>query len=280
MQTAANPLETAAADLKAGRHGSAERRLKRVLKARPHDPMARHLLGLVHLARGESGPAAHQLRLAVDHGAGTDAAVNLALALIAGEKPAEAEQALRAAVERTPTHAGAAFNLGRLLRIAGNPGEAEPWLRRALALDESHGAARLELGLALMETGAFDEARQCLQAALTQEPANEVAALNIACIDQRLGRFEAAAEHYRALREAGVDDPDVDLGLAACLQELDRPDDALTLYRALLERAPALYPKVLRAFTDSSRGVLPIRPSAVRALLTGPRVRDERNGLQ
>ena len=101
MKTGANPLETAAADLKAGRHGSAERRLKRVLKARPRDPMARHLLGLVHLARDEPGPAAHQLRLAADRGAGTDAAVNLALALIAGERPAEAEHVLRAGAGRS-----------------------------------------------------------------------------------------------------------------------------------------------------------------------------------
>ena len=271
METETNTLETAAAELRAGRHGSAERRLKRILRSRPRDPIARHLLGLVHLARGEFGPAAHQLRLAVDHGAGTDAKVNLALALVADEQHGEAEQVLRAAAEHAPTHVGAAFNLGHLLRIAGNPGEAEEWLRRALVLDDTHGAARLELGLALMETGALDEARQCLVDALGQVPESEVAAINIAHIDRRLGRFEAAAERYRSLREAGVDDSDVDLGHASCLQELGRQDDALGLFRTLLEREPALYPRVLRVFTDSSRGVLPFRPSAVRALLTGSR---------
>ena len=271
MESAANPLEAAAAEFRAGRHGSAERRLKKILRSRPRDPIARHLLGLVHMARGEPGPAAHQLRLAVDHGAGTDAEVNLALALIAGEKPAQAEQALRAAIDKAPAHVGAAFNLGHLLRIVGNPAEAEAWLRRALELDESHGAARLELGLAFMETGTFDEARQCLETALAREPDHEVAALNIARIDQRLGRFEAAAEAYRSLRDTGADDPDIDLGLASCLQELDRMEEALVLYRDLLEREPSLYPRILRALTGASRGVMHLRLSAMRALLAGTR---------
>ncbi len=56
------PLETAAAELRAGRHGSAERKLKKHLKSRPRDPIARHLLGLAHLARGEPGPAVRQFR--------------------------------------------------------------------------------------------------------------------------------------------------------------------------------------------------------------------------
>ncbi len=56
------PLETAAAELRAGRHGSAERKLKKHLKLRPRDPIARHLLGLAHLARGEPGPAVRQFR--------------------------------------------------------------------------------------------------------------------------------------------------------------------------------------------------------------------------
>ena len=269
MGTAANPLETAAAELKAGRHGSAERRLERHLKSRPRDPIARHLLGLVHLARGEPGPAVRQLRLAVDAGAGTDAQVNLALALVAGERHGEAEHALRAAVEEAPSHIGAAFNLGHLLRIIGRPDEAEVWLRRALELDEAHGGARLELGLALMEIGAFDGARRCLAAVLAQEPDNAVAALNLARIDRRLGRFRTAAGAYRALHEAGANDPEVDLGLAACLQELDRLDDALALYRDLFKRDPSLYPRILRSLTGASRGVLPLRPSTIRALLDG-----------
>ena len=186
------PLETAAAELRAGRHGSAERKLKRLLKSRPRDPIARHLLGLAHLARGEPGPAVRQFRLAVDAGAGTDAEVNLALALVAGERHGEAEQALRAAVENAPSHVGAVFNLGHLLRIVGSPGEAAAWLRRALELDDAHAAARLELGLALMETGAFDEAQRCLAAVLAREPGHQVAILNIARIDQRLGRFPYA----------------------------------------------------------------------------------------
>ena len=56
------PLETAAAELRAGRHGSAERKLKKHLKSRPRDSIARHLLGLAHLARGEPGPAVRQFR--------------------------------------------------------------------------------------------------------------------------------------------------------------------------------------------------------------------------
>ena len=263
------PLETAAAELRADRHGSAERKLKRLLKSRPRDPIARHLLGLAHLALGEPGPAVRQFRLAVDAGAGTDAEVNLALALVVGEQHGEAEQVLRAAVEQAPSHVGAAFNLGHLLRIVGSPGEAAAWLRRALELDDAHAAARLELGLALMETGAFDEAQQCLAAVLAPEPGHQVAILNIARIDQRLGRFEAAADAYRSLREAGANDPEIDLGLAACLQELDRLEEALALYRELLEREPSLYPRILRSLTGASRGMLPLRPSALRALLVG-----------
>ncbi len=267
MKSVAKLIETAAAELRAGRYGPAERGLKKLLKSRPRDPVARHLLGLVHLARGEAGSAAGQFRLAVDAGAGTDAEVNLALALVAGGLHREAEHVLRLVVEKAPTHVGAAFNFGHLLRIVGCTGEAEVWLRRTLELDETHGAARCELGLALMESGTFDEARQCLETVLARDPGHQVAVLNIARMDQRLGCFKAAADGYRSLREAGSNDPEVDLGLAACLQELDRLDDALDLYRALLRRNHSLYPRVLRSLTGASRGTLTLRPSAMRALL-------------
>ena len=54
------------------------------------------------LARGEPGPAVRQFRLAVDAGAGTDAEVNLALALVAVEQHGEAEHVLRAASSKRP----------------------------------------------------------------------------------------------------------------------------------------------------------------------------------
>ena len=271
MKNAAKLLETAAAELRAGRHGPAERGLRKLLKARPRDPVARHLLGLVYLARGEAGSAAGQFRLAVDAGAGADAEVNLALALVVGGLLGEAEHVLRSVVEKAPTHVGAVFNLGHLLRMVGSTGEAETSLRRTLELDESHVAAHCELGLALMESGAFDDARQCLETVLAREPGHQVAVLNIARIDQRLGCFKVAADGYRSLREAGSNDPEVDLGLAACLQELDHQDDALELYRALLKCDHSLYPRILRALTGASRATLTLRPSAMRALLIDER---------
>ncbi len=101
MKCAVKLPETAAAELRAGRHGPAGCGLKKLLKSRPRDPVARHLLGLIHPARGEAGSTAGQFRLAVD------AEVNVALALVADGVPGEAEHVLRSKVEKTRFLTGA-----------------------------------------------------------------------------------------------------------------------------------------------------------------------------
>ena len=102
MKCAVKLPETAAAELRAGRHGPAGRGLKKLLKSRPRDPVARYLLGLIHPARGEAGSTVGQFRLAVD------AEVNVALALVAGGVHGEAEHVLRSKVEKTRFPTGAA----------------------------------------------------------------------------------------------------------------------------------------------------------------------------
>jgi Tfp pilus assembly protein PilF len=61
----------------------------------------------------------------------SDAQLNLGVALLAEQKPAEAKTHVAAAIGLNPEHHRAHFIMGVLLTEEGNPGEAEKHFRKA-----------------------------------------------------------------------------------------------------------------------------------------------------
>jgi tetratricopeptide (TPR) repeat protein len=144
-----------------------------------------------------------------------------AISLMRANRPLEAEQALRAVLERDPGLADAQTLLGFLLLQRGGPQEAERFFRNELALRPETPAARLGLGIALAQQGLF------------QSAAVEFSRI---AFDPSLGP-RASAEHARNLFLMG--------------REREAFDEA----RVLCEKYPlAAEPKAMMGFLFQTRG--------------------------
>lgn len=119
---------------RAGRLDEAARLYEAVLKARPRDADALHLLGVVAYQRGDFGTAIERIKKALKNGA-SDAAVhvNLGAAYRGAGRMAEAIQEYERALKKSPDAADAHNNLGNALMQVGDVAGARAHLERALA---------------------------------------------------------------------------------------------------------------------------------------------------
>lgn len=192
----------AARHFQAGRLAEAEDLYQRLLRARPRDHDAQHILGVIALRLGRPAEAVDRLRRAIAL-AGRDALVHLTLgvALKALGQLDERIAAYRAAVRLDPRLARAWSNLGAALLDADDAAGAEAACRRALELapdDDSEALA--SRGEALRRLGRVDEAMACLLGALARWPDRTEAAVNLGLLLQNEGgRAEADACFARAL---------------------------------------------------------------------------------
>ena len=216
----------------AGQLAEAEALYRQVLQARPDQPDALHLLGvLAHqverhevaveligqaialnpnaagyysnlgvalqaLGRGDEAVAVlcRATALDPDH---VDARFNLAHSLQALGRLDEAVAQYREVVERAPTHVAARYNLGNALQALGRHAEAESAYRGALAVEPAHVGALGGLGATLSIVGRDEEAVVTLEAALSLQPDALEAHLNLGAALQRRGLPDAAAERFR-----------------------------------------------------------------------------------
>lgn len=234
----AQRLQQAMALHRAGQTREAEAAYRRILAVAPDQPDALHLLGLLAFQAGQAAAALElaQRAIAVERRVARYHNTR-GLALAALDRPRDAAEAFRAALELDPRHADALLNLGNLQRRHGDPAGAAGLYRRALTLKPRSVEALTGLGGALCETGRFAEALPHLTEAQTLRPddpgpltllGNALAAL----------RRPAAAECFeRALRLR----PDFAPALAALggwYRKGGRPEQAV----AYLERAAAAEP--------------------------------------
>src|ERR1044071_4830474 len=113
----------------------------------------------------------------------------LGRALEGGGNPRAAREAYRSALEFAPGDASAHFNLGRLLYLSGNAAsqpEAEQELRAALERKPDFTDARILLASVLEARGDAPGATQMLEKALRQRPDAAGAWYNYALLQHRI----------------------------------------------------------------------------------------------
>jgi predicted O-linked N-acetylglucosamine transferase (SPINDLY family) len=266
-----HPLDSARADLRAGRLPEARRELEDLLRQRPDDPAtlqlmaslayrfgdlrgARALLERAVARAPDDGPLHAQLaearrstgdlaaaeavaRRAVELAPALPAALNnLALVLQDQGRLAEAEDALRRAIAVDHAYPRAHYNLGNVLRAAGRPQEAAASLRTALALQPEYPQALNSLGVVLGELGQPEAAEERLLAASRLSPLAAKPLLNLAALHRKRERpHEALACYEQALRLA-PDSPAAASGRAEILAGLGRADDAIALLEQTVRR--------------------------------------------
>lgn len=256
-----------------GELDKAEAAYRALLRARPDDFDATHLLGVVLYARGRHEKAEALLRRAVALNPGVAAAHNnLGNAVKARGRNAESLACYGRAVALDASYADAYSNRGNVLAELGRAEEALADCDRALALDPNHlnalnrsarllseagrnedALARAQRALALdantaegwMRSGNIlihlkrpCEALESYDRALALDPRNTLCAVNRSAALDALGRpEEALAGLDRALARAPRDFGALN-NKATILKSLGRLDDALAIYRQALEIAP------------------------------------------
>ena len=123
---------------------------------------------------------------------------NLAEALAAAGRPADAIPHLEETLRLKPDSAEAENNLGDDLRRLNRPTEAILHLRRALELRPNYAEAHNNLGVALMAMGELAAGKAEFAAALRLNPRFPLARFNLGLACAKSGDVAAAAQNFEA----------------------------------------------------------------------------------
>jgi tetratricopeptide (TPR) repeat protein len=233
----------------AGKLDEARRCYERVLQARPNDPNALHLLGLVCLA-------SHQLHQAAAFVQGAlkvlprsaEAHCSLGRIYQAQKKPDEAIASYRQAVALKPDYLEAICHLATVHEAQGNLDEVIAAYQRALVIKPNFAGVHGNLGNAFLAQGKPDLAIAAYRRALAIDPniAEFHNSLGIAL--KTLGRFAEAVIAYRRALALKPDYVEAHSNLGSVLQSLGKFTEALASY----ERAESIDPNYAEAHYNES----------------------------
>jgi len=171
---------------------------RRAIEADPLDADALHLLGTIHLQRGDQvASAGFAAKAVLAEPAMARAYNNLGLILKDVGQPASAARCYLHAIRIAPNLAEAHSNLGVALKAAGQTALAIQHYRLAVELDPSLGEAHNNLGNALQELGEIEEAVEAYLSASERMPDSDTVSYNVGLLLMRLGRREDALVHLR-----------------------------------------------------------------------------------
>jgi predicted O-linked N-acetylglucosamine transferase (SPINDLY family) len=221
-----------------GKFADAERLYREVLRSRPRDFDALHMLGVLQYQQGRVQDALPLLEAAIAVDARSAAAhINRGLALASLRRNPEALAAFDAALAIAPRNADALASRGDTLCDLGRRDEALASYDRAIAIDPRHVAALVNRGLALRDLGRPAEALASYDAAVAVAPEDAEAWNNRGVALTDLGSVEDALNSYERALALWPDYVDALLNRASTLLALRRPADAIASYaRALALR--------------------------------------------
>lgn len=183
---------------RSGRLDAAAALYGRALSVDPADPDALHLLGALHLQRGDLADAVpFAARSVLVEPAMTHAYNNLGLIMKGAGRAAAAARCYLQATLVCPGFAEAHSNLGVVLKAEGQVSLAVRHYRWALDLDPSLGEAWNNLGNALQELGELEDAVEAYLSAADRLPDCDTVHYNVGLLLMRVGRREDALVHLR-----------------------------------------------------------------------------------
>jgi len=189
----------------AGRLDEAEALLKQLLAAKPIEPTAVHLLGIIFHQRG-------QLTQAIEH--------------------------VKRAIELAPQVALFQANLGEMYRLAGRPDLALEHGKKAVALNPEYPEALSNIGVAHYERKEYEDAAASHRRAIELRPSFAQAHSNLGNAFHALRDFDGAVACYRRAVEINPRFADAWSNLGTSLHHAGRYEDAMYALR----RAIALDP--------------------------------------
>lgn len=213
-----------------------------ILRTRPEHPDTLHLLGAVHLGRGDHAAAEPLLAAALRHKPSPATLNNHAVALLGLGRVRDALEAQRKAAALEPGNPHWHHNAGITLQTLGRVDEALAAHRAAVAADPAFATAHNTRGRLLFALGRAGEAAPALRAACAVDPAFTEAMTALGVTLSALDRpDEAAAVHARALRldPGRLEDAVHALDHARCGMRFDLMEEARAGLAGALERSLA-----------------------------------------
>lgn len=139
---------------------------------------------------------------------------NTGLALMARNRPTEAEQVLRQAMDARPDHPLPHYGLGLVLKAQGRSAEAEVSLQRAVQLKPDFAGGYYCLGFLYMEQGRTEEAVSGFRRAVEIEPGYADARIKLGECHAEMGSFADAEACYRQVLQTDPGNIDARFDLA------------------------------------------------------------------
>jgi Flp pilus assembly protein TadD len=163
---------------------------------------------------------------------------NLAIALVAARRPAEALAHYTESLRLAPASPDTRYNYALALARLGRPQEAEAQYREALALQPEHAEARCNLGALLLAGGRPTEALRELEAARRLRPRDLDVMANLGAALAQSGQPSEALPYFAEVLAARPADADVHFNYANALLTLGRRLDAVRHYEHALRLQP------------------------------------------
>jgi protein O-GlcNAc transferase len=232
-------LEAALGRHRAGDFAGAQALYDEVLRERPDQSDALHMLGVLRHQQGDSEGAVALIRKALE-GDPQNAScyINLGAALLKLGRRDEADATLAEAVRRLPNSPEAHANLAALKEAAGELPAAIEHLERALALQPTNAGYRRRLAEAAYGVGDFAVAAEAYREFLAVTP-DDIAARNDFGVSlEKLERYDAAAEQYGRVVEQAPDLAEGHANLANALARIGQLAEAEYHHRRALELKP------------------------------------------
>ncbi|EDP65938.1 hypothetical protein BAL199_03899 [alpha proteobacterium BAL199] len=194
---------------RSGRMDAASALYTRALEFDPTDPDALHLLGALHIQRGDAVAAVpYAAKAVLVEPAAHLAYNNLGLILKGAGQPGAAARCYRQATLIEPDFADGHSNLGVVVKADGQMALAVKHFRRAIEIDPSLGEAWNNLGNALQELGETEGAVEAYLTAADCLPDNDTVHYNVGLLLIGVGCRDDALIHLRRALELDPDRED------------------------------------------------------------------------
>jgi tetratricopeptide (TPR) repeat protein len=257
----ARKLREAYAAHQAGHADKAERLYSEVLRHRPNEFDALHLLGLLNYQRGRLPEALRLIGAALEcNGRSVDAWSNLGMVFHAKGELEKALSSYEEALALEPDHPDVHNNRGNTLNSLGRRDAALMSFDQALAARPDYVAALYNRGTTLIDLGRHEEALASFDAALKFVPNHPESLCHRGNALLRLGRLAEAAASYALAANAAPNNPLILHNHALALRHTGRPREALQRAEDALrlwpDYAPARFEQgmALLALGDLGRG--------------------------
>lgn len=229
------PIHRAAAHFKKGHYEHVDRICGEILVTNPSEARAWQMRGLaaLHLKRFES--AATYLQEAVLLKETPQGFINLAVALLALDRPDDSARLLEKALTLDPGNAGAHLNLAACHARLHRYEAAEAAVEKALELSPNWPKATDMQARIALKRGNVERAFALATSALAADPSLSVSYRVLADIAMRQMNYELAEKHYQQSLKNNPDDPETQGNYALFLARSGAYEDAALWYTRAAE---------------------------------------------